>query len=257
MHSCLYRGAVRHRRHMPLEHQFRYTLFQVYLDLAELETVFAKRWLWSVERRNVASFRRADHLGNPAQPLDLAVRDLVAAETGRRPEGPIRLLTHLRYFGVAMNPVSFYFCFDGADHFVEHVILEVHNTPWKERHCYVQTLAEPGAARHDFRFTKAFHVSPFMEMAMEYRCVLQTPGEHLSIHLENWRDGAKLFDATLQLRREALSGLSLCRVLLRYPLMTTKVLAAIYWQALRLWWRGVAYVPHPQYPTTKETHAHE
>ncbi|HKL78239.1 MAG TPA: DUF1365 family protein, partial [Gammaproteobacteria bacterium] len=108
--SALYEGTVVHRRYRPVHHEFRYRLFLVYLDLAELDTVFRGRWLWSVDRPNLAAFRREDHLGPQDVPLDQAVRDLVAERTGRRPVGAIRLLTHLRYFGYGMNPVSFYYC---------------------------------------------------------------------------------------------------------------------------------------------------
>ncbi len=111
MNSALYVGQVRHRRLSP-RHEFRYRIFQVYLDLSELDGVFRERWLWSTSGPNVAWFRRKDHLGDCAVPLERAVRDLVEQRTGRRPSGPIRLLTHLRYLGFVMNPVSFYYCFD-------------------------------------------------------------------------------------------------------------------------------------------------
>jgi len=257
MHSCLYHGAVRHRRFTPTEHQFRYSLFQSYLDLDELDQAFARRWFWSVNRPNVASFRREDHVGPIDQPLAETVRQIVARETGHRPGGPIRLLTHLRYFGVVMNPVSFYFCFDEKDSGLEAVVLEVHNTPWNERHCYVIALDAPEAARHRFRFQKAFHVSPFMNMDHEYRCVLSRPGDHLNIHLENWRDGEKIFDASLQLKRRPHSGPNLAWALAAYPLMPLKIVCAIYWQALRLWWKGTPYCPHPNGAGTKEINAHE
>jgi DUF1365 family protein len=96
----------------PVPHAFSYRMFMLFLDLAELPKVFEGRWLWSARRTALARFRRADHVGDPDQPLDDAVRDLVHAETGSRPTGPIRLLTHLRYFGFVFNPVSFYYCYD-------------------------------------------------------------------------------------------------------------------------------------------------
>ena len=115
MNSALYFGRVVHRRRRPVPHAFSYRVFLAYLDLAELPGVFAKRWLWSARRPAVARFRRSDYLGDPAKPLDQAVRELVRKELGREAPGPIRLLTHLRYFGYVQNPVSFYYCFDAAD----------------------------------------------------------------------------------------------------------------------------------------------
>lgn len=247
MHSCLYVGQVRHRRFAPREHAFAYSLFQVYLDLDELDTVFRRRWLWSAHRPNLAWFRRADHLGDPRQPLAEAVRDLVEAETGTRPRGPIRLLTHLRYFGIGFNPVSFYFCFDESGKEVRTIVAEVHNTPWGERHCYV--LDEPDnqgtAAKMNFEIEKQFHVSPFMDLAMRYRWRLSAPGERLLIHIENNKNGAKVFDATLRLHRQDISAASLARVLIRFPFITAKVVLAIYFEAWRLWRKRIPFVPHP------------
>ena len=137
MNSCIYRGWVRHRRRTPVEHAFSYRMAMLYLDLAELPEVLDGRLLWSARRPSLAWFRRADYLGDTARPLDHEVRDLVEQRTGARPVGPIRLLTHLRYFGYVMNPVSFYYCFDAAGERVETVVAEITNTPWKERHSYV------------------------------------------------------------------------------------------------------------------------
>ena len=145
MESAVYVGQVRHRRFQPRAHAFRYGLFMLYLDLAELDQAFAGRWFWSIERPNLAWFRRADYLGDPALPLDTAVREAVAAQTGRRPAGPIRMLTHLRYYGYGFNPVTFYYCFDATGHRVESIIAEITNTPWNERHAYVLTPGPVGA----------------------------------------------------------------------------------------------------------------
>ena len=248
MHSCLYVGQVRHRRFAPREHAFTYSLFQVYLDLDELDTVFRGRWLWSINRPNLAWFRRADHLGDPRLPLAEAVRDLVEAETGDRPNGPIRLLTHLRYFGIGFNPVSFYFCFDESGREIRTIVAEVNNTPWGERHCYVldDSANQGTVAKKRYEIEKRFHVSPFMDLAMRYRWLLSTPGEKLLVHIENDKDGAKVFDATLRLHRQEISAASLVQALLRFPFITAKVVLAIYFEAWRLWRKKVPFVPHPE-----------
>ena len=247
MKSCVYEGTVRHRRTAPIHHAFQYRIFMMYLDLAELPTVFRGRYLWSAHRPNVAWFSQADHLGTLLFPLDRNVRDLVELKTGRRPAGPIRLLTHLRYFGYGFNPVSFYFCFDPLDQHVETIVAEVSNTPWGEQHCYVlgAALDEGTGRRHRYRFDKQFHVSPFMGMDVDYDWRFGTPGAGLGIHMENLQDGRRFFDATMILRRKEITGPSLARVLVQYPMMTLRVIAAIHWQALRLWLKRCPYVPHP------------
>lgn len=249
MNSCLYEGWVRHRRVAPVAHSFRYRVFQACLDLSELESVFARRWLWSTKRFSVAWFRREDHVGDASVSLDESVRLEVARATGARPEGPIRLLTHLRYFGYVMNPVSFYYCFDKTGRWVEFIVAEVHNTPWGERHCY--TLATEYGQGRDvssrFEFRKGFHVSPFMGMDQEYRWTLSAPGDALAVHMESWEGGMRLFDATLSMERLPITGCSLARVLLSHPFMTLQVVAGIYWQALRLFWKRCPFHSHPKH----------
>jgi DUF1365 family protein len=186
--SCLYEGVVRHRRLRPVANTFAKRLFMVYLDLDELPRVFRGRWLWSATRPAPVWFRRADHLGDPAVPLAQAVRDLVEARTGRRPAGPIRLLTNLRTVGYVFNPLSLFYCFDPAGGRVEAVVAEVSNTPWNERHCYVlaATDAEVGPVQR-FETPKELHVSPFMGMRQTYRWTLRRPGRCSRCRSRTWR----------------------------------------------------------------------
>ncbi len=248
MHSCLYAGRVRHRRRSPARHWFGYRLFMVYLDLDELHRVFHGRWLWSTAKPNLAWFRRSDHLGDPDIPLGDAVRDLVKEHTGVPAQGPIRLLTHLRYFGYGFNPVSFYYCFDPQGARVETIVAEVNNTPWGEQHCYV-LRADQDSGRHGhkrFKLPKSFHVSPYMPMRIEYDWRFSTPDENLSVHMESYRAASKIFDATLTLRRRPISGATLTAILARHPVMTAKVTTSIYYQALRLWCKRVPLYTHPK-----------
>lgn len=247
LQSALYTGWVRHRRHRPHAHAFRYRLYLAYLDLSELDRVFAKRWLWSIGRRNLVEFRRSDFLGDPAVPLDEAVRRRVQEETGSRPAGPIRLLAHLRTFGHCFNPVSFYYCYAVDGETLETVVAEITNTPWKERHSYVlrADTAEKHGSALGWSFDKAFHVSPFIPMQRGYRWRLQPPGGHLRIHMDVDDGTDPEFDATLVLERRELTGTSLARALLRFPLMTLKVVAAIHWQAFLIWLRRNPVYDHP------------
>jgi len=248
MKSAIYAGLVRHRRMTPVVHHFTYRMFMMYLDLAELPSVFQGRWFWSVRRTALARFRREDHVGDPAVPLDQTVRELVNRETGIRPDGPIRLLTQLRYFGYVFNPVSFYYCFNKDDTEVETIVAEVNNTPWGERHCYVlpQSRDQGVSPHHRYQPAKEMHVSPFMPMDVDYDWRFKTPTDALTVHMETARKGSKIFDATLVLDREEISAGSLARVLLAFPLMTLRIILAIHWQALKLWIKGAPVHDHPQ-----------
>jgi DUF1365 family protein len=251
MHSAIFEGRLKHRRVTPVAHEFEYRLFMMYLDLAELDDVFRGRWLWSARRRAFAQFRRGDHFGDAAEPLDECVRRRVLQATGRRPEGPIRLLTHLSYCGYCFNPVSFFYCFDRTGRDVVAIVAEVNNTPWGERRLYVldETSRIGSGRRAQFETPKAMHVSPFMAMDVGYRWRFVTADKRLIVHMQTADRGTKVFDATLTLERTEISGRSLARVLLRYPLMTLEVIAAIHWQALKLWLKGAPVYGHT--PTTK------
>jgi DUF1365 family protein len=240
MKSALYFGSLRHRRHAPRPHAFRYRTFMTYLDLAELDEVFRGRWLWSTRRPALAWMRRADYLGDARTPLDEAVRARVARETGARPRGPIRLLTHLRMLGACFNPVSFYYCFDEQDGRVETIVAEITNTPWNERHAYVLRGGGP-----TFRFAKGFHVSPFMPMGQDYEWRFTPPGKRLAVHMRSYRDGRRVFDATLALERREIGAASLAGALARFPAVGLQTLGAIYWQALRLALIRTPFHAHP------------
>jgi DUF1365 family protein len=220
----------------------------LYLDLAETDSVFAGRWLWSAgARRGLAHWHRADHFGDPRRDLGDCVRELVRERAGIDADGPIRLLTHPRHFGYGFNPVSFYYCFDAADRELVAIVAEINNTPWGERHCYVlpQAANRGTVDRLQFVFGKDFHVSPFLPMNQQYDWRFTRPDANLAVHMENQRDGRKVFDATLTLRRQAITGRALAASLARHPLVTFKVTAAIYWQALRLWLKRIPFHTHP------------
>lgn len=248
LNSCLYEGWVRHRRHMPFPRVFRYRMYMLFLDLAEIEEVFRRHFLWSINRRNLGEFRRTDYLGDPEIPLDQAVRDRVRDATGRAPEGPIRLLTHPRTFGHCFNPVSFYYCYAEDGTTLDTIVAEITNTPWKERHSYVLPLGDCVRQRRALRwdFRKAFHVSPFIPMQRDYTWRFTEPGRKLHVHMDVMAGTRRDFDATLVLDRQPLDAKNLGRLLLRFPGTSLRVVAAIYWQAVLMFLRRAPFYDHPK-----------
>ena len=250
--SAVYVGTVAHRRRRPRSHGFSYRVFMLYVDLSELPRVLDHRWLWSARRPAPARFRRSDYPGPADQPLDQWVRQLVARRTGELPTGPVRLLTHLRYLGVWFNPISVYYCFADDGVTLEWVVLEVTNTPWRDRHHYVLD-ARAGGDVLQGSMAKQMHVSPFLPMNLSYQWRLTRPDGRLGFAVDVSDDRGVVLATSLALRRRPLTRRVMAGLLLRRPPMSLRVLAGIHWQAFLLWRKGTPY--HRRPTETAEEHA--
>jgi uncharacterized protein len=254
--SAIYEGTIRHRRFTVTEREFEHRVGFVYTDLEELPSLASGRLV--ARGPGLARIRRRDLHGPAGTDLADAVRTTVARQSGRRPDGPIRVLTAPRMLGLRFNPVSFYYCFDSSGMELEAVLAEVTNTPWRERHSYVLGPAgaragagpaagvEAGAGpvlHHEF--PKRFHVSPFLGMDYRYSARLTVPGQTLSFHIENRVGDAVHFDATLKLQRSELTARSLSRLVSRYPLGPARTVALIWAHGIGLRLAGVRAFPHP------------
>jgi len=246
----IYFTRVMHRRLVPVEYRFSYRVFSLLLDLDEMPGAGLK--FLSLNRFNLLSFFERDHGPRDGSPLKPWVENLLQDKGIDIEGGRVRLLCFPRVLGYGFNPLSIWYCHhrDGS---LRAVLAEVNNT-FGEHHFY---LLSNGGLAMSWPVTqsveKVFHVSPLMGMEASYYFRLVEPSDRLSVLIRQFQDGKLTLVASQQGDGYALSDRRLLTVLLQIPLMTFKVMAAIHWQALKIWLRGVSYVRKPPPPAQKVT----
>ncbi len=247
--ACLYAGDVMHQRMKPVGHRFRYRVYSLLIDLDRLDEADRLSPLFSVNAANVVSFHEADHLRGSDQPSLRAHADALLAEAGLEQRAArIELACYPRIFGQVFNPLSVYYAYDGAGEPLA-LVYEVRNT-FGENHTYVCRIeageVTPAGIRQSR--SKLFYVSPFVEMEARYNFRMNVPGEQLKWRiLETDRTGP-LLAATYNGNRRALTTGAILSCLLQIPLLTWKIVGGIHYEALKLWLKGMRYVPRPAPP---------
>jgi len=240
--SAIYQGNVRHRRYFPAKNAFNYRLYMLALDVDEVlqgdinQGILGTQWYKPI--RVVEKDYLKGEPGNLKERITSKVNSLGGIWQGNK----VVMLVQARCFGLYFSPANFFFCYDENDN-CRYMLVEVSNTPWNKRHYYLVDMIETMPTE------KSFHVSPFLDLAMQYHWRVKPPqnnNEQLLVHIENitHEEKEKVFDATLAMQRVAFSKKNLLNVWCTLPHMSLKIVAGIYYQALKLFAKRVPFVPY-------------
>lgn len=241
--AALYIGNVMHARLKPFMHRFNYRVMSLLIELDRLEDADRQSILFGVNRRALYSFHERDHGRRDGSSLRAYAADCARAHGIDLTGGKVLLLGYPRLLGYAFNPLSVYFCFNAAGELAL-MIYEVRNT-FRQMHHYVLPVA-PDQRRAELirqEQDKTFCVSPFIEADMRYLFRISRPADTVRIRILETDFDGPLLAATFSGRRSPLTSTSLAKAFLALPFVTAKIIAAIYWQALRLWLKGANLVP--------------
>jgi len=247
--SGIYKGWVSHRRFSPKKHSFKYAMFLLAIDLDELPALTKIGPWFKSNQFAPLNLQCSDYLEHKSQlskqDIWLKIQSLGAKVAPTR----VIFIGQLRCFGLYFSPINTYYCFDHNDQLI-YLLAEVSNTPWNERHYYLIPVNEQDNKNIGNKLIskKVFHVSPFMDLNMQYQWVIKKPTEQLKLHIQNVQSttGERVFDASLMMERMDFTNKNLRGCLASIPIMTLKTLWGIYWQALKLFIKGVPYVAHPK-----------
>jgi len=247
--SGIYRCRIAHRRSRPRVHALSYGAFYLLLDLDELDQLHRRLKWFSVNSFNMLSHFDRDHGGGSNQPLRAWVESNLTDAGINLGGGRIEILCLPRIFGYVFNPISVYYCYDTNDR-IRAILYEVNNT-FSERHTYLfeidnEDADEKRLLKHDC--PKRFYVSPFINVEGQYHFRIRRPGEKVYLHIHQTDDDGPLLDAWVRGDRIPLTDRNLITTLLRYPLLSLKVIGGIHWEALKLWIKGIGLRDRPAPP---------
>lgn len=240
MESAICTGVVTHERFKPTQHAFEYDIAMLWLNLDEVNQLAHTVKGFSNIHRAAFEYRRSDYLGDASVPLKQAVQARMneLSESHDKLNGDIFLLGQARHFGLYFSPVNLYFLRNRMSGEFTHMLAEVSNTPWNERHHYLVDLATQDNT------PKAFHVSPFNPLDMVYKWHIQQPADTFSVGLSCYKKN-KHFTALMHLKQKPLNSINVRNVIKSIPNMTLRTVIGIYWQAIKLWIKRTPVHSHP------------
>jgi uncharacterized protein len=246
--AALYRADVMHARLKPFGHRFNYKVFNILVDIADLQSAARQSALFSINRFNLLSFHEADHANKDSASLKTYIDNLLADAGLNQPATRTLLLCYPRLLGFVFNPISVYFCYNQNENLIA-CIYEVRNT-FGQRHTYVAKVEDGELSDAGLRQTrtKLFHVSPFVGMDGVYEFRVLPPGDKVRVRILEIEGGEPLLSATIVGTQKPLTTLAILTECVRAPLMTLKVVLGIHYEALKLWLKGARYHSIPPAP---------
>jgi len=249
--SSLYRTRIFHRRRRPKSHRLSYGAFFLLLDVDELDHMHRRLKWFSYNSFNVFSFYDRDHGPGTSEPLRPWIENYLGQAGVDLDGGSIQALCMPRILGYVFNPITVYYCYH-RDGRMRAVLYEVSNT-FGQRHSYLFTVDDPAEGLLQHSCDKRFFVSPFIDVAGRYKFSLRRPGKELYLHIRQSDAEGTLLDAWVNGDKSHISDKNLLLCLVRYPLLTLKVMGGIHWEALKIWLKGIRTVARPEAPSEPVT----
>ena len=238
MISCIYNGTVIHKRFKPKIHFFKYKVFSLLIDLSELNNLDKKIGFFSYNKFNLISFFDKDHGDRDGSSVINWVKKNLKENDVNCENIRIKLLCYPRILGYVFNPLSIFYVFDKNDKLIS-LLYEVKNT-FGEQHTYIFKIKENNLLQHNCE--KKFHVSPFIEMNCSYFFRTLKPADKISITIDQYQLNEKILYASQDGKRTDFTTSELIKSYLKHPLMTFKVIAAIHFEAFKLWTKGIRFI---------------
>lgn len=245
--SAFYLGRVFHERLKPKSHTFKYPIYMMFINLDEVETLHARYWWFSNQRWAPIQFKASDYfqstanngshqkINNNIELKNAAISIAQSLGADIEEVNKVKMLTQLRCFGFYFSPVNFFFLYKRDN--ARYLLAEVSNTPWNKKHCYLIDIDNPEPIK------KEFHVSPFMNLNMNYQWSIRPPEKNVLVSIENWNK-EKLFSARFSAIRHEINNQTISKILFKWPIMTAIIVKNIYWQAIKIFAKGIPYIPY-------------
>lgn len=249
MKACFCSGSVVHHRLSPIPHRFKYHMSWCLFDLDSLDELFAQSKFWSINKFNIVTLKNRDYINTSEDSIKQKAMALIQKRTQNEFKGKIFLFTHPRYLGFGFNSVNFYFCYEKNN--LIYIISEINNTPWKQKHLYFHNIQDSHLntnmhkADYVFEFQKDFHISPFVDMNIDYIWKFNVNLEKLSVAMKLKHETKTLMHVNLQTKLQPILKTNQISWTIRQPFQALKMFIGIYWQALKLWYKRVPFFSHP------------